>query len=65
MFDFRRTNTLSQGCKGTVRGRMRVATDHGHSRHGRALLRPNDVNDALTGVQNFKLLDTKRFTVFV
>ena len=65
MFDFRRSYALCQGRKGTMRGRMRVTADHGHPRHGRALLRPHDVNNALTRIQNFKLLYAIGFAVFV
>ena len=65
MFNLRRTNTEGQ-CRHCAMGRgVRIATNNGHTRQGRALLRSNNVNDALTDVLDFKLGDAKCVTVFV
>ena len=43
MLNLRSTNTMRQRPKRTVRGGMRITTNHGHTRQSRPLFRPNDV----------------------
>src|SRR5690606_6817304 len=48
VLDFRGTDTVSQRAESAVGGGVRVAAHHSHARQGRALLRANNVDDALT-----------------
>ena len=48
MFDFAGANAVRQRAKGAVGGGVRIAANHRHTWQGRALLRPNDVDNALT-----------------
>ena len=65
MFNFRCANALGQGGKGAMGRCMRVAAYHGHTGHGGTLLWTDNVHDALTLIQNFKLLYSKSFAVLV
>ncbi len=50
MLDLAGADAEGEGAEGTMRGRVAVATDDGHARQGASLLRPDDVDDALSGV---------------
>ena len=50
MFDFRRADAEGQRAERAMRRSVAVAADDGGARLGEALLRPDDVDDALADV---------------
>lgn len=56
---------MSQGAERAVGRGVRVAADHGHARQGRALLRADHVNDALTHVVHLEFDDAVFIAVVV
>ena len=54
---------MGQGRKSAVGGGMGIATDHGHARERRPLLRPHHVDDALAGVAHTELKDSELIAV--
>ena len=57
VLDFRRADAVRQRAERAVRGRVRVAADDRHARQRSALLRPDDVHDALTQIVHLELRD--------
>ena len=51
MLDLRGADAVREAGKGAVRARVRVAAHHGHAGKGRALLRPDHMDDALALVE--------------
>jgi hypothetical protein len=50
MLDFRRADAVGERAEGAMRRGVAVAADDGHPRQGEALLRPDNVDDALPAV---------------
>src|SRR5690606_1582197 len=65
VLNFRGTDTMGQTAKGTVGRSMGITTHNAHTRQGRALLRPNHVNDALTLVLDLEFQNPELIAVFV
>ena len=65
MLNFRGANTESERTKSTVCTGMRIATNHGHARQRSAMLRPNDMHNALAMVVHFKLRDAESIAIVV
>ena len=65
MLDFGRADAVRQRRERAVGGGMRIPADDGHARQGRALLRPDDVNDALAHVRHLELTDAEALAVLV
>ena len=65
MFHFRGTDAEGQRAKGTVRGGVRVAAHHGHTGQRRALLRADDMHNALARVIHAKLGNAVVATILI
>ncbi|MNJ43854.1 hypothetical protein D3C77_388800 [compost metagenome] len=65
MLDFRGTDAMGQGAKGTMGRGVRVAAHHGHARQGCTLLRADDVDDALTHVIHLEFGNAILVAVFI
>ena len=65
MLHLGRTDTEGQCAHRAMRRGMRVTANNRHTRQGRALLRADDVYDALANVVDFELGDTEGIAVFV
>src|SRR5690606_38582353 len=65
VLDLRGTNTKGQSAHGTVRAGVGVTTNHGHARQGRALLRADNVHNALTHVVHAEFGNAEFFAVGV
>ena len=59
VLDLRRADAVRQRAERAVRRGMAVAADDGHARQGKALLRPDDVDDALPLVELVEILDAE------
>ena len=57
MFHFGRANAMRQRPESPMRGRMRIAADHGHARQGPALFGADDMHDALTDIRHRIVVD--------
>jgi hypothetical protein len=65
MLNLRGANAMGQCAKGTMGTGMRIATHDRHTRQSGALLRPDDVNDALTQIIHLELRNTKGGAVLI
>lgn len=65
MLNFRGTDTVSQGRKGSMSGCVRITANHGHSWQGRTLLRPDHVNNTLSRIVHFELCNTEGIAVLI
>jgi hypothetical protein len=65
VLDLRSTDAVGQCAERAVGRGVRVAAHHGHARQGRALLRADDVNDALTHVVHLEFSDAVFVAVVV
>jgi hypothetical protein len=65
VLDLGGADAVGQGTEGAVGGGVRVAADHGHARQGGALLRADDVNDALALVVHLEFDDAVFVAVVV
>ena len=65
MLNLRGADAVRQCTKCAVGGGMRVAADNGHARQGCALLRADNVNDALTHVIHLEFEDAEVVTVLI
>ena len=65
MLYLRGANPVSQCRKCAVGGGVGVATDQGHTREGRALLRANHMHDPLANITHGKFGDLKFGTILV
>ena len=65
VLDFRRADAMRQRTERAVRGGVRVAADDRHARQRGALLRPDDVHDALAQVVHLELRDAVGVAVVV
>ena len=63
MFNFAGANAERESSESPVCGGMGVPTDNGHPREGQALLRPNNVDDPLSGVLHIEQCDLELLTV--
>ena len=59
MLDLRRADAVRERAEGAVRGGVAVAADDGRARQREALLRPDDVNDALAAVELVVIFDAE------
>jgi hypothetical protein len=65
MLDLRRADPVRQRPEGAMCGRVGIPADHGHPRQGPALLRANDVDDALPHVGHGIVVDPEILGVLV
>ncbi len=65
MLDLGSADTVGQGAEGAVGRGMGVTTDNGHARQGRALLRADDVHDALAHVIHLEFGDAIFIAIIV
>ena len=65
MFHLGRADAMGQGAERTVGGGVGVAADHGHARQGGALLRADDVDDALAHVVHLEFGDAVFVAIIV
>ena len=59
MLDLRRADAMRQRAEGAMRRRMAVAADDRRARQGEALLRPDDMDDALAAVVLVEIIDAE------
>ena len=59
MLDFRRADAVGERAKRAMRRGVAVAAHDGRSRQGEALLRPDDVDDALPAVELVEIFDAE------
>ena len=65
MLDLRRSDAVRQRAERAMRGRVRIAADHGHARQRGALLRADHVDDALAHVVHPEFEDAEVVAVLV
>ena len=59
MLDLGRADAMRERAEGAVRRGMAVAADDGRARQGEALLRPDDMDDALAAVELVVIFDAE------
>ena len=65
MLDLGGADAVGQRAEGAVGGGMRITANHGHAGQCRALLRADDVDDALTHIVHLEFEDAEVIAVLV
>ena len=63
MLDLRRADAVGERAEGAMRRRVAVAADERHAGERKALLRPDDVNDALPPVELVEIFEAEELGV--
>ena len=64
MFNLRRSNAKGQRAKCPMGCGVRITTNNGHARKGKALFRPNDMNDTLPDIIHRKIRNAEISRIF-